>query len=124
VSTERRSTVDPVRAWDLVLRAYAAALEEHRSVLVAVGAGGPSLDGGALPPRFAPPLGLGPIPDVLVGRAEALLIETAGLIDVATELAGDDRPPASVATLRPGPLAVGPRRPAPDESTSTMEHRL
>lgn len=117
MSPDRRSTVDHVHEWDLVLRAYAAALEEHRSVLAGIEAG----DAGKIPPpRFVAPPGLSPMPEVFRARAEALVTETAGLIAIATDLAGEDRPLATVHPLRHGV----PRRVGHGESVSTMEQRL
>lgn len=113
---DRRNVIDPYREWDDVLRAYAAALDEHRSVLTTMHADGIGPDPALTAPRFVPPSGIGSLPAALHDRAVALLTQTAGLVELASQLSADlaDAAPP-VASARTARVTVG---------TSTMEQRL
>ena len=86
---------DATAVWDDVLRAYSAALDEQRTFLLTASADELQDQRVLLPPIFAPPMSMPPMPAEFVAWAQALMLDTHGL----TELAADtlDRIPT------PGP---------------------
>jgi hypothetical protein len=71
--------------WDDVLRGYSAALDEQRTFLLTAGADELQDVRLLLPPIFAPPITMPPMPAEFVAWAQALMLDTQGL----TELAAD-----------------------------------
>ena len=114
------TSADRIGEWDEVLRAYACVVDEHRRTLISMRADGMVTDEFTPPPRFAPPSELGPMPTELLPRARALAAETAGLVELATELSTELR--AAIAAGSPGP--VSPRPFVGVSSGSTMDQRM
>ena len=82
--------------WEPVLRAYAALLDEHRVLLLTVGVEGVVDESVMLVPAFEPPTGMPPLPAAFAGWVAALERDTQGLIDLATEYLGKNRPSAGL----------------------------
>ncbi len=97
-------------AWEQVLRAYAAALDEHRELLATVA----HTDLGDLTvPHFQAPEGLPPLPQTMLAWAEALSRETDELVQQATEFLSRNR--SSIAPVRLGRVA--------DDSPSSFDQK-
>jgi hypothetical protein len=93
--TPSRSTSAEAQ-WEPVLRAYAALLDEHRVLLLTVGVEDFGDDSMALVPMFEAPTGMPPLPAAFAGWVAALERDTQGLIDLATEYLGKNRPSAGL----------------------------
>jgi hypothetical protein len=77
---------DAASLWDDVLRSYAQSLDDQRSFLLTAQPD-QLVDGGSwMPPTFAPPAFMPPMPDEFVGWAQALLRDTEGLAQLAAEV--------------------------------------
>jgi hypothetical protein len=85
---------DAVSLWDDVLRAYSAALDEQRAFLLTASADELQAAGVLLPPIFAPPLTMPPMPTEFVAWAQALMLDTQGLTELAADTLGRIPAPA------------------------------
>ena len=103
-------TVSAEAAWEQALRAYAEALDEHRTLLATVA----HTELGELTiAHFQPPEGLPPLPQTMLAWAEALSRETDELVQQATDFLSRNR--SSVAPMRLGRIA--------DESSSSFDQK-
>jgi hypothetical protein len=93
---------DAASLWDDVLRSYAESLDEQRAYLLTAQPD-ELIDGGRwMPPMFAPPASMPPMPDEFASWARALLRETEGLARLAADVL--ERIPAPTPrALRPQP---------------------
>ena len=105
--------------WDDVLRAYAAALDEHRAFLLSPHPEGFEHGQDLLGFSFVPPVGLPPCPVELLGRMEALQADTDGLVAYAADLLQQLQTAAQ--GLRPSAAAAAS---AYNDGPSFMDARL
>ena len=90
---------DAASLWDDVLRSYAQSLDEQRAYLLSAEPDD-LIDGGHwLPPTFAPPASMPPMPDEFASWAHALLRDTEGLAQLAAEVL-DRLPPPTLRAPR------------------------
>ena len=86
---------DDVAVWGDVLRAYAAALDEQRALLLSTQPEGVLEGHELLPLPFVPPVSLPPCPSELWGVLASLQAETEGLTTFAADLLERCQPPAA-----------------------------
>ena len=89
------SSAADLAEWEQVLSAYSAALDEHRSVLLAIEADVVAEYDVSPAPSFVPPPSLPPIPPELSSWAQTLMDTTDALAQLAAQLAtrsGPQRP--------------------------------
>ncbi|MGD9999347.1 MAG: hypothetical protein AB7L17_16725 [Ilumatobacteraceae bacterium] len=87
---------DPVALWEDVLRSYASVLDEQRAFLLTAGPDDLADPRAAMPPPFAPPAAMPPMPPELESWARSLVTETEGLAQLAADVLGQlpvPRPP-------------------------------
>ena len=94
---------DAVTLWDDVLRSYAASLEEQRAFLLTAHPDELLDERVSMPPTFAPPATLPPMPDEFSSWARALLHETEGLALLAADVLAQ-MPAPSPRPYRPAPM--------------------
>ncbi|MBI5087585.1 MAG: hypothetical protein HZB15_01580 [Actinobacteria bacterium] len=75
-----------VQVWEDVLRSYAAVLDEQRAFLLTAGPDDLADPRALLPPPFAPPVALPPLPAELESWAQSLAVETDGLAQLAADV--------------------------------------
>jgi len=101
--------------WERVLRAYSDALEQQRTVLLAIELDVLANRDVVVPLGFVPPSSMPPLPAELDRWARQLMEQTNGLIQLANELAARPRPGRHLAARRPAPSAP-PSNPALDRA--------
>jgi hypothetical protein len=77
---------DAASLWEDVLNSYAASLDDERSYLMSVQPDELADTRTWMPPTFAPPASMPPMPDEFVSWARALLAETEGLALMAADV--------------------------------------
>ncbi|MCU1360323.1 MAG: hypothetical protein JWN99_1612 [Ilumatobacteraceae bacterium] len=91
---------DAASLWDDVLRAYAESLDEQRAYLLSAQPDELADSRTWMPPTFALPASMPPMPDEFASWAQALLRDTEGLAQLA----------ADVLDSIPAPTMRAPRR--------------
>ena len=86
MNTLRTETSDDITLWEDVLRAYAAALDEHRVFLLSAQPEGLEAGFDLVPIEFVPPESMPPLPVEFIDWARSLDAETAGLKEFASDL--------------------------------------
>jgi hypothetical protein len=90
--TSPDSSLTALADWEQVLSAYSAALDEHRSVLLAIEADLAAEYDVPPAPSFVPPPTMPPIPPELAAWAQTLMGTTRALVQLAAELATRSEP--------------------------------
>jgi len=84
--TEPESSAAALAEWEQVLASYSAALDEHRSVLLAIEADAVAEYDVPPAPSFVPPPSMPSMPHELVAWAQTLMSTTDALVHLATQL--------------------------------------
>jgi hypothetical protein len=86
ITSGREQLDDASALWDDVLRSYAVSLDEQRDFLLTARPDELTDERVLLPPMFAPPASLPPMPPEFASWAHALLRDTEGLAQLAADV--------------------------------------
>lgn len=109
MNTLRTEGDSDVIMWDDVLRAYAAALDEHRAFLLSAQPEGLEAGFDLVPIEFAPPASMPPLPAEFAERTRSLVAETEGLKELARDLLRRHQPQASPSRAAVGSFSAASR---------------